>query len=135
MATAIDEFGATEGLVTMEDVTEEIVGEILAGDETHPIEFVDDDTITVDGSVDVEEVSEALGVVLPEGEEFETIPGSSFNLAGRLVERGEEFDYENVTLRAERVDDTRIRTVRVTVDRDDAKPVETRSPPGEDEFD
>ena len=135
MAIVIDEFGATEGLVTMEDVTEEIVGEILAGDETHPIEFVDDDTITVDGSVNVEEVSEALGVVLPEGEEFETIAGFIFNLAGRLVERGEEFDYENVTLRAERVDDTRIRTVRVTVDRDDAEPAETRSSPGEDEFD
>ena len=135
MAIVIDEFGATEGLVTMEDITEEIVGEILAGDEEHPIEFVDDNTITVDGSVNIEEVNEALGVVLPEGEEFETIAGFMFNLAGRLVERGEEFDYENVTLRAEQVEDTRIQKVRVTVDRDTAGPVGAQSSPGEDESD
>jgi len=130
MAIVIDEFGATEGLVTMEDVTEEVVGEILAGDEDRPIEFLDDDTATVDGSVKVEEVNEALDIVLPEGEEFETIAGFIFNRAGRLVERGEEFEHENVTLQAERVDDTRIRRVRVTVDRD--APAETASSPGED---
>jgi CBS domain containing-hemolysin-like protein len=132
MAIVIDEFGATEGLVTMEDITEEIVGEILAGDEEHPIEFVDDNTITADGSVNIEEVNEALGVVLPEGEEFETIAGFIFNLAGRLVERGEEFDYENVTLRAEQVEDTRVQKVRVTVDRDTDRPVEAEPSPGED---
>jgi CBS domain containing-hemolysin-like protein len=118
MVIVIDEFGATEGLITMEDMTEEIVGEILAGDEEHPIEFVDDDTVLVNGSVNIEEVNEALGIVLPEGEEFETISGFVFNRSGRLVEQGEEFDYENVTLRAEQVDNTRIKKVRVTVDRD-----------------
>ena len=133
MAIVIDEFGATEGLVTMEDMTEEIVGEILAGDEEHPIEFVDDSTITVDGSVNIEDVNEALGVVLPEGEEFETIAGFIFNLAGRLVKRGEAFDYGDVTLRAEEVEDTRIQTVRVSVNRDAADPVETESPPDEDD--
>jgi CBS domain containing-hemolysin-like protein len=132
MAIVIDEFGATEGLVTMEDMTEEIVGEILAGDEEHPIEFVDDSTITVDGSVNIEEVNEALDVVLPEGEEFETIAGFIFNLAGRLVKRGEAFDYGDVTLRAEEVEDTRIQTVRVSVNRDAADPVETESPSDED---
>jgi CBS domain containing-hemolysin-like protein len=100
MVIVIDEFGATEGLITMEDTTEEIVGEILAGDEDHPIEFVDDDTVLVNGSVNIEEVNGALGIVLPEGEEFETIAGFIFNRAGRLVEQREEFDYENVTLRA-----------------------------------
>ncbi|MFT4948419.1 MAG: putative hemolysin [Natronomonas sp.] len=133
MAIVIDEFGATEGLVTMEDMTEEIVGEILAGDEEHPIEFVDDSTITVDGSVNIEDVNEALDVVLPEGEEFETIAGFIFNLAGRLVKRGEAFDYGDVTLRAEEVEDTRIQTVRVSVNRDAADPVKTELPPDEDD--
>jgi CBS domain containing-hemolysin-like protein len=127
MVIVIDEFGATEGLITMEDVLEEIVGEILVGDEDHPIEFVDDDTVLVNGSVNIEEVNEALGIVLPEGEEFETIAGFVFNLAGRLVEQGEAFDYENVTLRAEQVENTRIRKARVTVDRDTAGPIEERS--------
>jgi CBS domain containing-hemolysin-like protein len=133
MVLVIDEFGATEGLITMEDVLEEIVGEILVGDEEHPIEFVDDDTVLVDGSVNIHEVNEALGIVLPEGEEFETIAGLMFNRAGRLVERGEEFDYENVTLWAEQVDNTRIRKVRMTVDRDGISPVEAESSITEDD--
>jgi len=128
MVIVIDEFGATEGLITMEDMTEEVVGEILVGDEDHPIEFVDDDTVLVDGAVNIEDVNEALGIVLPEGEEFETIAGFMFNRAGRLVEQGETFDYENVTLRAEQVDDTRIQKVRMTVDRDTTGPLEEESP-------
>ena len=135
LVIVIDEFGATEGLITMEDMTEEVVGEILAGDEDHPIEFVDDDSVLVDGSVNIHEVNEALGIVLPEGEEFETIAGFIFNRAGRLVEQGEEFDYENVTLRAEQMENNRIQKVRVTVDRGTADPVEKKSPVGDSEPD
>jgi len=135
MVIVIDEFGATEGLITMEDVLEEIVGEILVSDEDHPIEFVDDDTALVDGSVNIHEVNEALGIVLPEGGEFETIAGFIFNRAGRLVEQGEEFEYEGTTLRAEQVEDTRIRQVRITVDRDTVASVEEGSSAGEDEGD
>jgi CBS domain containing-hemolysin-like protein len=135
MVIVIDEFGATEGLITLEDVLEEIVGEILVGDEEHPIEFVDDDTVVVDGSVNVDAVNEALGIVLPEGEEFETIAGFLFNRAGRLVEQNEAFDYENVTLRAEQVENTRIQKVRVTVDRPAAEAVEAESPDDEEETD
>jgi CBS domain containing-hemolysin-like protein len=135
MAIVIDEFGAVEGLVTMEDLLEEIVGEILVGDEDHPIEFVDDDTVLVDGSVNIHEINEALGIVLPEGEEFETIAGFMFNRAGRLVEQGESFDYENVALRAEQVEDARIQKVRVTVDRETAEQVDGESPAGESGFD
>jgi len=135
MVVVIDEFGATEGLITMEDMTEEIVGEILAGDEDDPIEFVDDDTVLVNGSVNIEDVNEALDIVLPEGEEFESIAGFLFNLAGRLVEQDEEFDYQNVTLRAEQVKNTRIQKVRVTIDRETAESVEVESPAGEDESD
>ncbi|MFC6952187.1 hemolysin family protein [Halorubellus litoreus] len=127
MVIVIDEFGATEGLITMEDMTEEIVGEILVGDEDHPIELVDDDTVVANGSVNVEAVNEALDIVLPEGEEFETIAGFLFNRAGRLVEQGEAFEYENVTLRAEDVENTRVQKVRVTVDRDPGDVVDETS--------
>jgi CBS domain containing-hemolysin-like protein len=135
MVIVIDEFGATEGLITMEDVLEEIVGEILVGDEDHPIEFVDDTEVLVRGDVNIDEVNEGLGIELPEGEEFETIAGFIFNRAGRLVEQGEAFDYGNVTLRAEQVENTRIQKVRVTVDRDTADSVGETSPPGDAETD
>nr|WP_276281818.1 hemolysin family protein [Halorussus sp. DT72] len=134
MVIVIDEFGATEGLITMEDLLEEIVGEILVGDEEHPVEFVDDTEVLVRGDVNVDEVNDTLEIDLPEGEEFETIAGFLFNRAGRLVEQGEEFVYENVMMRAEQVENTRIQKVRVTVDRDTANPVEEQSPGDGDEI-
>jgi CBS domain containing-hemolysin-like protein len=135
MAIVVDEFGATEGLITIEDITEEIVGEILVSDEEHPIESVDDTTVRVQGDVNIEEVNEALDIDIPEGEEFETIAGFIFNRAGRLVNQGEEFEYENVTLRAEQVDNTRIQKARVTVDGDTAGSVDAESLSDESESD
>ncbi|MEF8900698.1 MAG: hemolysin family protein [Halovenus sp.] len=114
MVIVIDEFGTTEGLVTMEDLVEEIVGEILEGDEKEPIEFVDDDTAVVRGEVNIDEVNERLDVELPEGEEFETIAGFIFNRVGRLVEAGETVEYEGLDIRVEQVENTRILKARIT---------------------
>jgi len=114
MVIVIDEFGTTEGLVTMEDMTEEIIGEILEGEEDEPLEQVDENTVVARGEVNIDEVNEALDIDLPEGEEFETIAGFIFNRAGRLVEQGEEFEYENVKLQVEQVENTRILKARVT---------------------
>ena len=119
MVIVIDEFGTTEGLVTMEDMVEEIVGEILEGGEEEPIEFVDERTVLANGEVNIDEVNEALDIDLPEGEEFETIAGFMFNRAGRLVEEGEEIDYDGTQLRVEDVDNTRIRQARITVPTED----------------
>ena len=115
MAIVIDEFGTTEGLVTMEDLVEEIVGEILEGGEEEPIEYLDDYTVVVRGEVNIEDVNEALDIELPEGEEFETIAGFIFNRAGRLVEEGEEMHYEDdgVDIIVEEVENTRIMKARL----------------------
>ncbi|MXR50367.1 DUF21 domain-containing protein [Halovenus sp. WSH3] len=113
MVIVIDEFGTTEGLVTMEDLVEEIVGEILEGGETEPIEFESDDAAIVKGEVNIDEVNEALGVELPEGEEFETIAGFIFNRAGRLVEQGEQIQYDGLDIRVEQVENTRIMRARI----------------------
>ncbi len=115
MAIVIDEFGTTEGLVTMEDLVEEIVGEILEGGEEEPLEYLDEHTVVVRGEVNIEEVNEALDIELPEGEEFETIAGFIFNRAGRLVEEGEEMHYEEdgVDIIVEEVENTRIMKARL----------------------
>ncbi|MFB6139967.1 MAG: hemolysin family protein [Halosimplex sp.] len=135
MVIVIDEFGTTEGLVTMEDLTEEIVGEILEGGEEEPIEFEGDDTVVVKGEVNIEEVNEALEIDIPEGEEFETIAGFIFNLAGRLVEEGEVIDYDGIEIAVEGVENTRIMKARVTrtdeYDPDDAAEEETEADTGE----
>jgi putative hemolysin len=114
MVVVIDEFGTTEGLVTMEDLTEEIVGEILDGEEEEPIEFLDDETAIVKGELNIEEVNEQLDIDIPEGEEFETIAGFIFNRAGRLVEEGEVIEYDGIEIRVEQVENTRIMKARVT---------------------
>jgi CBS domain containing-hemolysin-like protein len=115
MVIVIDEFGTTEGLITLEDMLEEIVGDILADDEEVPIDFVDDRTAVVRGEVNIDEVNEAIGIELPEGEEFETLAGFIFNRAGRLVEEGEEIEYDGVSIAIEQVDNTRIMKARITV--------------------
>jgi CBS domain containing-hemolysin-like protein len=119
MVIVIDEFGTTEGLVTMEDLTEEIVGEILEGEEKEPIEFLNEDTVVVKGEVNVDEVNEQLGIDIPEGEEFETIAGFIFNRAGRLVEEGETIEYDGVEIRVEQVENTRIMKARISGFRED----------------
>jgi CBS domain containing-hemolysin-like protein len=117
----------------MEDLTEEIVGEILEGEEEEPIEFLDEDTAIVKGEVNIDEVNESLGIDLPEGEEFETIAGFIFNRAGRLVEEGESIDYDGLTIRVEQVENTRIMRVRLTGlagdDEDDAEAGEVDAEP------
>ncbi|MFB6310291.1 MAG: hemolysin family protein [Salinirussus sp.] len=114
LVIVIDEFGTTEGLVTMEDLTEEIVGEILEGEEERPLERIDDNTALVKGEVNVDEVNEALGIDLPEGEEFETIAGFIFNRAGRLVEQGEVITFDGLEIRVEQVENTRILKARIS---------------------
>lgn len=113
MALVIDEFGTTEGLITTEDIVEEITGELLNAGEDRPIEPIDD-AFLVRGDVNIEEVNAAVDIDLPEGEEFETIAGFVFNRAGRLVEEGETFTHGTTELRIERVDNTRVKRVRVS---------------------
>ena len=113
MVIVIDEFGTTEGIVTMEDITEEIVGEILQSGEEEPVEIVDDRTAILKGEVNIDEVNESLDVDIPEGEEFETLAGFIFNRAGRLVEEGETIEYDGLDIYVERVENTRILKARL----------------------
>ena len=115
MVVVIDEFGTTEGLITLEDMAEEIVGEILEDDEEQPVEYVADDTAIVRGEINIDEINEEMGIDLPEGEEFETLAGFIFNRAGRLVEEGESITYDGTEIQAEEVDNTRIIRARLTV--------------------
>jgi putative hemolysin len=127
MAVVVDEFGTTEGLVTIEDLTEEIVGEILEGPENAPITRLDEKTALIRGDVDIVEVNETLGLELPDGEEFETIAGLLFNQAGRLVEQGETFNCGGVQLYVETVDQTRIILVRIRMDGSDGNSSMTKN--------
>ncbi|RQG99598.1 hemolysin family protein [Natrarchaeobius oligotrophus] len=114
IAIAIDEFGTTEGIVTTEDPTEVIVGEILRPLETVPIRAIDDRTAVVRGDVSVTEVNDVLDLELPEPPTADTVAGLVLDRAGRLPEPGERFTVDGVAIVVETVEDTRIINVRLT---------------------
>ena len=137
MVIVIDEFGTTEGLITLEDMVEEIVGDILDDDEEMPFDRQEDGSWLVRADVNVDDVNEQLGIDLPEGEEFETLAGFIFNRAGRLVEQGETIDYDGVRIHVGEVDNTRIMRARIELPDEETVPEETdaETPPGADPAD
>ncbi len=114
MVIVIDEYGGTAGLATIEDLIEEIFGELQdeydAG--TEPIRKVAEDTLVVDARVGVGEVEDELEVRLPEGE-YDSVGGLILDLLGRLPAVGEQVSWRNVTFTVESVSRNRIRSVRV----------------------
>jgi putative hemolysin len=116
LAIVVDEYGGTAGLVTMEDLLEEIVGEIRdehdEGEE-EPIVVIAPDESVVDAGMNIEDVNDKLGTNIPH-EDFETIGGYTVGLFGRLPREGEEIAAGNgVKLRVERTRGKRILRVRV----------------------
>ncbi|MGH8998244.1 MAG: hemolysin family protein, partial [Acidimicrobiia bacterium] len=114
MAVVFDEHGGTAGLVTMEDLLEEIVGEIVDeyDVEVPRIERLGGGALVVAGRTSIDEVSEVLGVDLPDTE-WDTVGGLIFNLLGRVPEVGETVTFEGIEFRAEEVKDRRIVTVHI----------------------
>ncbi|MDD4890354.1 MAG: hemolysin family protein, partial [Phycisphaerae bacterium] len=92
LAIVLDEFGGTAGLVTIEDILEEIVGEIAdehEQPEQSPIRKLDERTWEVDGRVHVDDLNEQLKLTLPENEDYDTISGFVISSLGRIPKTGE----------------------------------------------
>lgn len=115
MAIVFDEHGGTAGLVTLEDLLEEIVGEIFDEydfEEEKRIEEVAEGEWIFDGRVDIDAVEELLEIDLSE-EESETIGGFVTTLLGHLPNEGEKAEYENYEFIVEKVSARRVKKVRV----------------------
>ena len=115
LAIVVDEFGGTAGLVTMEDLIEEIVGEIQDEyDVEEPmVETVGEGEFLVDARLSVDDLSQLLGRTLPD-EDWDTVGGLVLGLAGRVPVEGESFELDSVVMTAERVQGRRVARVRVT---------------------
>jgi magnesium and cobalt exporter, CNNM family len=114
IALVTDEYGSVVGLVTLEDLLEELVGEIADEYDTEEpeLEEVGDGEYRVDGRMAVDEVNDLLDVELPD-EEWDTVAGLMMGLMGSIPEEGEQVTFQNLTFTAERVDGRRISKVRI----------------------
>ncbi len=114
MVIVIDEYGGTAGLVTIEDLLEEIVGEIADEyDREEPnVEPLPDGDYRVNARLGIDEVNELLDVELP-ATEWDSIGGLLFNLVGDVPKEGQDVDFQGLCLRAERVQGRRVTRVRI----------------------
>ncbi|MHC4713089.1 MAG: hemolysin family protein [Planctomycetota bacterium] len=116
MAVVLDEYGGFSGVVTIEDIIEEIVGEIEDEyDERTPPEVkkTGPRQVLVAGEAPVDDVAEALGLELTEGEEYETIAGYILYRTGRIPRVGETFEWEGAVFRIVEADERRVNRLLV----------------------
>jgi CBS domain containing-hemolysin-like protein len=115
LAIVVDEYGGTAGLVTVEDVVEELVGEIRDeyDSEAEPIVRENDDTFVFSAKVGIEEMTDRLGVQIEDGD-FETVGGYVLTRVGRVPDVGERFAFDGLGVEILEAEGRRIHKVRVT---------------------
>ena len=113
VAVVVDEHGGTAGIVTLEDLVEEIVGELEDEHDRHQTGFIRRGrSVTFDASWRPDEVLDRLAIEVPENGDYDTVGGFITDTLERLPELGDEVAIETGTLRVERIDGTRIVRVR-----------------------
>lgn len=118
MVVVLDEYGGVSGLVTMEDVLEEIVGEIVDEYDTDLVDGIrqlDDDSAEALGKVHIDEINERLELQLPEDGDFDTIAGYVFTELGHVPVEGEELTRQNVRITVMEATRRRIERVRIEI--------------------
>jgi putative hemolysin len=116
LAVVVDEYGGTAGIVTLEDLIEELVGDIrdeydVGDDEAKQLRGGD---LEVDGLLNLDDFAEATDSALPDGP-YETVAGAIMATLGRLPRNGDAVELDGIRLKVTKMDGRRIARVRVTV--------------------
>ena len=117
IAIVLDEYGGTAGLITIEDILEEIVGDIQ--DEYEPAEDspnirrLDDRAADVDARVYIDDLNDELNLELPEDEDYDTVGGFVFSTLGHIPEIGEQFEHDHVRFTVTAAERTKVLRVRL----------------------
>jgi len=117
LAVIIDEYGGTAGLATLEDLVEEIVGEIhdeFDVDEDKEYEQIDENTFIIDAGVLVDDVNDDLKIHLPEEEDFDTIGGYVMFKLGHMPKEGEIISDKEFVIKILKVTDRRVEKIELT---------------------
>jgi CBS domain containing-hemolysin-like protein len=116
LAVVLDEYGGTAGIVTLEDILEELVGEITDEYEQTPpesIKKIDDRTIEVDARAYVDDLNDEYELNLPEDEDYDTVGGFVFSRLGYVPKTGERFDYESLHFTIASAEPRRVKRIRI----------------------
>lgn len=117
LALILDEYGGTAGLATIEDILEEIVGDIHdeheVADDSPEVHHIDELTAIADARMHIDDVNDALDLELPEEEDYETLGGFVFSTLGHVPEAGESFDVENLRVTVMEAEKTKVLKVRL----------------------
>jgi len=127
IALVTDEYGSVSGLITLEDLLEELVGEITDEyDVEEPeLEEVADGVYRVDGKLAIDEVNEVLDTELPD-EEWDTVGGLMLGLMGSIPDEGQEVRFQNLRFKAEKVNGRRIVKILITREEPEDEEAETQ---------
>ena len=118
IAIVLDEYGGTAGMVTIEDILEELVGEIEDEyEETAPAELkrIDDHTVEVDARMRIDDLNDQLDIQLPEDENYETIGGFVFSTLGKVPEIGDHCEHNQIGIQVIAAEPRRILRVRLKI--------------------
>lgn len=116
MAVVLDEYGGTAGIVTIEDILEELVGEIEDEYETTSpqiINRVDENTVDIDGRTYIDDLNEELDIELPEDEDYDTVGGFVFSHLGSIPKSGKEFEYQNLRFTITQATERNIKRLKI----------------------
>lgn len=117
LAIVVDEYGGVAGIVTLEDILEEIVGEIrdeFDEDEIPEIQTISKNNWEVDSRLSISDFNEHTGCSIPD-QEFDTIGGFVFDLFGKIPKKDEQIKYNNISFKIKDIQGTRIGRIIVTV--------------------